>query len=179
MHPNTTTSNIKLNTYNDHHTINKITNPMKEKVAPINTNLGNISSEEYMDSYNGIKCELKSSVHFDESADIATTYLGLENMPIDDTFNVEESFPLDAKSHTLANFQTGGVMDILLDSGASKNHMPKSFYLRNTCLHWSPKFISNTGSIQVGNGQFVSALFIIPIVYKIGRHLFEIYTLVS
>ena len=40
---------------------------MKEKVAPINTNLGNISSDKYMDSDNGIKCELKSSVHFDES----------------------------------------------------------------------------------------------------------------
>ena len=53
MHPNTTTSRVKLNTYNDH-TVNKITNSMKEKVVPVNTNLGNISSEEYMDSYNGI-----------------------------------------------------------------------------------------------------------------------------
>ena len=66
---------------------------MKEKVAPINTNLDNISSEEYMDYYKGIKCELECSVHFDESTDIATTYLGLENMTIDDTFNLEETFP--------------------------------------------------------------------------------------
>ena len=51
MHPNTTTSNIKLNTYNDH-TVNKITNSMKERVASININLDNISSEEYLDSYN-------------------------------------------------------------------------------------------------------------------------------
>ena len=92
---------------------------MKEKITSINTNLGNISSEEYMDSYNGIKCKLKASVHFDESTDIATTYLGLENMTIDDTFNLEESFPFYENSHTLANFQTGGVMDILLDSGTS------------------------------------------------------------
>ena len=33
--------------------------------------------------------------------------------------------------------------------------------------------------IQEGHGQFVSTLFIISIVYKIGRYLFEIYTLVS
>ena len=52
---NTSTTNIKLNTYNNH-TVNKITNSMKEKVAPINAHLGNISSEELMDSYNGIKC---------------------------------------------------------------------------------------------------------------------------
>ena len=131
---------------------------MKEKVAPLNTNLGIISSEEYMDSYNGIKCELKSSVHFDESTDIAITYLGLENM-------------------TLA--KAGGVMDIPLDSGASKSHMSKSFYLRNTHLCHILKFISNTRSIQVSSGQLMGALFIIPIVYKIGRQLFEIYTLVS
>ena len=95
MHPKTATSNIKLNTYNDH-TVNKITNPIKEKVTPINTNLGNISSEEYMDSYNSIKYKLKSSVHFYKSNDIATTYLGLENMTINDIFNLEESFPFYA-----------------------------------------------------------------------------------
>ena len=55
-----------------------------------------------MDSYNGIKCELKSSVHFDESTDIATTYLGIENMTLN-TFSLEDSFPFYANSHTLAN----------------------------------------------------------------------------
>ena len=64
-------------------------------------------------------------------------------MTLDDTFNLEESFSLCANSHTLASFQTGGVMDILLDSGASKSHMSKSFYLRNTHLHHIP----NTRSI--------------------------------
>ena len=32
--------------------------------------------------------------------------------------------------------------------------------------------------IQVGNGQFISVLFIIPIVIDVHRHRFEIYTLV-
>ena len=41
-------TNIRLKTYNDH-TVNKIINSMKEKVAPINTNLGNISHEAYTD----------------------------------------------------------------------------------------------------------------------------------
>ena len=100
-------------------------------------------------------------------------------MTLHHTFNLEESFLFYANSHTLANFQAGGVMDILLDSGASKSYMSKSFYLRNTHLHQIPKLISNTRSIQVGNGQFVSALSIISIVFKTGRHLFEIYTLVS
>ena len=67
---------------------------------------------------------MKSSVHFEECTDLATPNLGLENMTLDDTFNLEESFPFYANSHTLANFHTGGVMDNLLDS---KSYMPKSF----------------------------------------------------
>ena len=33
--------------------------------------------------------------------------------------------------------------------------------------------------IQVGNGQFVSVLFIIPVIIDVHGHKFEIYTLVS
>ena len=36
-----------------------------------------------------------------------------------------------------------------------------------------------TQRIQVGNGQSVSVLFIIPVIVDIYRHRFEIYTLVS
>ena len=46
-------------------------------------------------------------------------------------------------------------------------------------LHNLPKFTSTTQRIQVGNGQCVGILFIIPIIVDIHRHRFEIYTLVS
>ena len=42
-----------------------------------------------------------------------------------------------------------------------------------------PKFASTTQRIQVGNGQCVSVLFIIPVIVDIHGHRFEIYTLVS
>ena len=42
-----------------------------------------------------------------------------------------------------------------------------------------PKFASKTQRIQVGNGQCVSILFIIPVIVDIHGHRFEIYTLVS
>ena len=42
-----------------------------------------------------------------------------------------------------------------------------------------PKFASTTQRIQVGNGQCVSVLFIIPVIVDIRGHRFEIYTLVS
>ena len=57
--------------------------------------------------------------------------------------------------------------------------MSKSHYLHCKPLHSIPKFASRTQRIQVGNGQFISVLFIIPIIADIYRHRFEIYTLVS
>ena len=57
--------------------------------------------------------------------------------------------------------------------------MSKSFYMQCKSLHTLPKFASKTQRIQVGNGQCVSVLFIIPVIIDIHRHRFEVYTLVS
>ena len=46
-------------------------------------------------------------------------------------------------------------------------------------MHTLPKFASKTQRIQVGNGQCVSVLFIIPVIVDIHGHRLEIYTLVS
>ena len=46
-------------------------------------------------------------------------------------------------------------------------------------LHSLPKFALKTQRIQVGNGQYVSVPFIIPVIIDVHRHRFEIYTLVS
>ena len=46
-------------------------------------------------------------------------------------------------------------------------------------LHSLPKFASKTQKIQVGNGQCVSVLFIVPVIIDVHGHRFEIYTLVS
>ena len=42
-----------------------------------------------------------------------------------------------------------------------------------------PKFTSTTTRIQVGNGQYVGVLFVIPVIMTIQKHRFEIFTLVS
>ena len=46
-------------------------------------------------------------------------------------------------------------------------------------LHSLSRFASKTQRIQVGNGQFVSVLFTIPVIVDIQGHRFEIYILVS
>ena len=67
----------------------------------------------------------------------------------------------------------------LLDTGASKSYMLKSYYLRCKSLHNLPKFASKTQRIQVGNGQYVGVLFVIWVIVEINGHRLEVFTLVS
>ena len=68
---------------------------------------------------------------------------------------------------------------MLLDTGASKSYISKSYNVHCKSLHSLPKFASLTQRIQVGNGQFVTVLSIIPVFIDVHGHRFEIYTLVS
>ena len=62
--------------------------------------------------------------------------------------------------------------------GASNSFMSKSFNIQCKVLHSLPKFASRTERIQIGNGQCVSVLFIIPVIVDVHGHRFEMYTLV-
>ena len=66
-----------------------------------------------------------------------------------------------------------------MDTGASKWFVFKSHFLHCKLLHSLPKFASKTQRIQGRNWQFISILFIIPIIIDIDRHRCEIYNLVS
>ena len=70
------------------------------------------------------------------------------------------------------------MLDILLDTGASKSYMSKGFYMRHPHLHKYPKFNLTVRNLQVGTGELVATHFVIPFVFKVGNHLFEVYTLV-
>ena len=45
-------------------------------------------------------------------------------------------------------------------------------------LHALPKFASSMQRVQVGNGQCVAVLFVIPVIIVVYRHKFEVFTLV-
>ena len=51
--------------------------------------------------------------------------------------------------------------------------------MRCKSLHALPKLTSSTQRIQVGNGQYVGVLFVIPVILTIREHRFEVFTLVS
>ena len=138
-----------------------------------------ILKEEYLDVYKGIQSEILNTTRFDENSDLSATYLGKSDRPKDDKIKVEESFPISEQGYTLGKLLDGTECQILLDTGASKSFMSKSYYMYHKSLHSLPNFASKTQRIQVGNGQFVSILFIIPVIIDIHRHRFEICTLVS
>ena len=91
----------------------------------------------------------------------------------------EESFPKSEQAYTMRKLLDGTECQILLDIGASKCFMSKSYYMCCKSLHSLLKFASKTQRIQVGNGQFVSVLFIFSVIVDIHGHRLEIYTLVS
>ena len=134
--------------------------------------------EEYMDIYEGIHSEIVSSNRFDENSELSTTYLGRVDKK-DQQLKAEESFPISEHGYTSGRLLDGTECQLLLNTGTSKSFMSKSFYMQCRSLHSLPKFASKTQRIQVGNGQCVSVLFIIPVIIDVHGHRFEMYTLVS
>ena len=92
---------------------------------------------------------------------------------------VEESFPISEQGFVMGKVMNGEECQILLDMGASKLYMSKSYYMRCKSLHNLPKFVLKMQRIQVGNGQYVGVLFVIMIIVEINKHRLEVFTLVS
>ena len=96
-----------------------------------------------------------------------------------DKLKAEESFSISENGYTLGRLLYGMKCQLLFDTGATKSFISKSFYMHCKSLHTLPKFAATTQKIQVGNGQCISILFIIPVIVEVHSHRFEIYTLVS
>ena len=100
-------------------------------------------------------------------------------MTRDKDLMVEQKFPISKSGYTVGKLVDRMECQMLLDTGASKSFMSKSYYLCCKTLHSLPKFASKMQGIQVGNAQYVSVLFIILVIVEIAGHRFEIYMLVS
>ena len=138
-----------------------------------------IMKSRYMDVYDNVYTEVVTTSRFDENVDLSTTYLGRIDMKREEVLKAEESFPISEQGFVKCKLINGEECQILLDTGASKSYMSKSYYLRCKSLHNLPKFASKTQRIQVGNGQYVGVLFVIPVIVEINTHRLEVFTLVS
>ena len=167
--------------------INKMKNKTKskkdEKERPISEidfrNTSDKLKEEYLDRYKGVKSEILGTTRFDKKSDLSMTYLGKINIVKENKITSRREIS-NIRTRVYNRKDIGWYQcQILLDTGASKSFMSKSHYLHCKSLHSLPKCVSKTQRIQVGNRQYVSILFVIPIIVDIHSHRFEVYTLVS
>ena len=133
----------------------------------------------FNDQFDEVQNFLHLSDVFKDSRDISTTYLGTDTVMLKDHFVPECSFPIYSNSHTWGQLLGGKPFDLLLDSGASKSYMSREFYKKNPQLHSLPKYKTTIKELQMGNGALASAYFIIPVVFTVVRHKFEVFTLVA
>ena len=152
----------------------KICDRLKEKARQV-------IELDFGDTLNKLKGEhlVLCTTNFDENADLNTTYLGIIDMTRSEKTKAEEKFPISEQGYTAGNLLDDKDCQILLGTGAGKAFMSNIHYLRCKSLHSLPKFVSKTQRIQVGNGQYVSVLFIIPIIIDVHGHRFEIFMSVS
>ena len=95
--------------------------------------------------YEEVRSDIVNSSRFDEKSDISMTYLGKtvqeENQ---DKLKAEESFPTSENGYALGILPDGMKCQLLLDTGASKSFMSKSFYMCCKSLHTLPKITAST-----------------------------------
>ena len=138
-----------------------------------------MTKARYLDVYKDIYAEMVYAGKFDENSDLSMIYLGQTNMTRSTRIKAKERFPITGQGFASGKLLDATECQILLDTGAPKSYMSQLYYLRCKTLHALPKFSSNMQNIQVGNVQYVSVLFVTPVIIYIHGHRFEIFTLVS
>ena len=172
--------NIKLIDYREHKRMYRKMG--KEGGERLDIDFGEsleIMKGRYMDVYDDIYAEVITTSIFDENVDLSMTYLGRIDIKREEIMKAKESFPISEQGFIMGKLMNGEECQILLGTGASKLYMSKSYYLRCKSLHDLPKFASKTQRIQVGNGQYVGVLFVIPVIVEIDKYRLEVFTLVS
>ena len=120
--------------------------------------------EQFLDQFDNMTTRINNTGEFQDNRDVSTIYLGTHVISKKDHFTHEVKFPITSTSHTWGQLVGGSTMSILLDTGASKCYMSRAYFERNKILHNLPRLKSTITSLRVGNGNEVSAHFVIPIV---------------
>ena len=90
---------------------------------------GDKVKDEYFDKYEGIYAEISQATRFHESTDLSTTYLGKMDMTRDMIIKAEEKFPISGQGYTNGRLLDNTECSILIDTGASKSYVSKSYYV--------------------------------------------------
>ena len=173
QHDQMTSQNLNIDTldYRDHKELYLRLKEEKRENLDVDIRLyPDITKLRYLDVYEGVYAEMVYANKFNENSDLSMTYLGQTEMTRNTKIKAEERFPITGQGFASGKLLDGTECQILLDTGVTKSYMSKSYYLQCKTLHALPKFSSNTQRIQLGNGQYVSVLFVIPVIIDIHRH---------
>ena len=84
---------------------------------------------KYLDVYKDVYAEMVCANKFNENSDLGTMYLGQTKMTRDTKIKAEERFPITDQGFASRKLLGGTECQILLDTGATKSYMSKSYYL--------------------------------------------------
>ena len=138
--------NLNVDTLNYHQNKDLYKELKEKEILKGSVNFGGSPEKlksDYLDVYEGVYAEVISTDRFDEDKDSSTTYLGQINTSRDVEVKAEESFPITARGYTRGELLDGTDCEILIDTGASKSYMSKSYFMQCKSLHVMPKFISS------------------------------------
>ena len=79
--------------------------------------------------YEGVYAEMVYANKFKENSNLSTTYSGQTKMTRDTKIKAEERFPIISQGFASGKLLDGTECQILLDTGATKSYMSKSYYV--------------------------------------------------
>ena len=88
-----------------------------------------IYKSKYLDVYEDVYAEMVYANKFNENSDLSMTYVGQTKMMRDTKIKAEERFPITGQGFASGKLLDGKECQILLDTGATKSYISKSYYL--------------------------------------------------
>ena len=89
----------------------------------------NVLKSRYLDVYEDVYVEMVYANKFNKNSDLSTTYLGQTKMMRDTKIKAEERFLITGQGFASGKLLDGTEHQIMLDMGATKSYMSKSYYL--------------------------------------------------
>ena len=171
QHDQMTSQNLNIDTldYRDHKELYLKLKEEERETLDVDFGLyPDITKSRCLDVYEGVYAEMVYANKFNENSDLSMMYLGQIGMKRDTKIKAEERFPITGQG-----FASGKLLD-----GMEVIHGEVILFVMqdSTCI---TQISSNMQRIQVEDGQYVSVLFVIPVIIDIQGHRFEIFTLVS
>ena len=88
-----------------------------------------VFKSKYLDVYEDVYAEMIYANKFNENSDLSMMYLGQTKMTRDTKIKAEERFPITDQGFASEKLLDGTDCQTLLDTGATKSYMSKSYYL--------------------------------------------------